>query len=228
MRRYPDEVYFLGSRTKPEPTVALLVGYGNGHCYPLRHCTAGALVSFRIWRPSHLQFQNAISYHQATSKALPMKRKVYIETSVASYLTARPSRDLVVAVHQQLTAEWWAIHRERFDVYISEVVLREAAKGDETAAARRLAELDGIAVLTLNDDARSPARQFVERGLIPKKALEDAFHVAVATAQGMDFLLTWNCRHIANAEVVERLEAACRERGYRMPTLCTPEQLMGD
>ena len=157
-----------------------------------------------------------------------MKRKVYIETSVASYLTARPSRDLVVAAHQELTAEWWANHRERFEVYISEIVLREAARGDESAAAKRLAELEGIDVLTLDDCARALARLFVERGLIPKKAIEDAFHVAVATAQGMDFLLTWNCRHIANAEIVERLEAACLELGYRMPTLCTPEQLMGD
>lgn len=157
-----------------------------------------------------------------------MKRKVYIETSVASYLTARPSRDLVVAAHQELTAEWWANHRERFELYISEIVLREAARGDESAAAKRLAELEGIDVLTLDDCARALARLFVERGLIPKKALEDAFHVAVATAQGMDFLLTWNCRHIANAEIVGRLEAACLELGYRMPTLCTPEQLMGD
>jgi hypothetical protein len=157
-----------------------------------------------------------------------MKRKVYIETSVASYLAARPSRDLVVAAHQELTADWWAIHRRRFDLYVSEIVLREAARGDAAAAAKRLAELDGIGVLTLDDGARALARLFVERGVIPRKALEDAFHVAVATSQGMDFLLTWNCKHIANAEVIERLGAVCLELGYRMPTLCTPEQLMGD
>ena len=157
-----------------------------------------------------------------------MKRKVYIETSVASYLTARPSRDLVVAAHQELTAEWWTRHRQRFDVYVSEIVLREAARGDESAAARRLAELDGIDVLALDDGARALARLFLERGLIPLKAPEDALHVAVATSQGMDFLLTWNCKHIANAEIVERLEAVCLELGYRMPALCTPEQLMGD
>jgi PIN domain len=157
-----------------------------------------------------------------------MKRKVYIETSVASYLTARLSRDLVVAAHQELTAEWWANHRQRFDLYVSEIVLREAARGDESAASKRLAELDGIDVLALDESARTLARLFVERGLIPMKALEDAFHVAVATAQGMDFLLTWNCKHMANAEVVERLGAVCLELGYRMPALCTPEQLMGD
>lgn len=157
-----------------------------------------------------------------------MKRRVYIETTVASYLTARPSRDLVVAAHQELTIEWWTKHKQRFDLYISDIVLREAARGDAVAAGKRLAELNGIDVLALDDVARDLARAFMERGLIPEKAVEDALHVAVATAQGMDFLLTWNCRHIANAEVVERLEAACLELGYRMPVLCTPEQLMGD
>ncbi len=147
-----------------------------------------------------------------------MKRRVYIETSVASYLTARPSRDLVVAAHQGLTAEWWMNHRRRF----------EAAKGDESAASKRPAELQGIEVLALDDNARDLARVFVGQKLIPEKAVEDAFHVGVATAQGMDFPLTWNCRHIANAEVVERLEAVCLELGYRTPVLCTPEQLMGD
>jgi hypothetical protein len=157
-----------------------------------------------------------------------LKRKVYVETTIASYLTARPSRDLVVAAHQELTIEWWTNHRQRFDLYISDIVLREAVRGDELAATKRLAELDGIDVLTLDDGARELAHLFVERRLIPEKAVEDAFHIAVATSQGMDFLLTWNCRHIANAEVIEQLEAVCLELGYRMPTLCTPEQLMGD
>jgi hypothetical protein len=157
-----------------------------------------------------------------------MKRKVYIETSVASYLTARTSQDLVVAAHQKLTTEWWANHRWRFDIYVSDIVLREAARGDESAAAKRLPELEGIDVLALNDGARELARIFVERKLIPERAVEDALHVAVATSQGMHFLLTWNWRQIANAEIVERLEAACLELGYRLPVLCTPEQLMGD
>ncbi len=96
-----------------------------------------------------------------------MKRRVYIETSVASYLTARPSRDLVVAAHQGLTAEWWMNHRRRF----------EAAKGDESAASKRLAELQGIEVLALDDYARDLARVFVGQKLNPEKAVEDAFHV---------------------------------------------------
>src|SRR5580704_9567279 len=134
-----------------------------------------------------------------------MKRKVYLETTVASYLTARPSRDLVVAAHQELTVEWWSRHRHRFDIYVSDLVLREAARGDPSAAARRLAELQGIDILSLTAEAQELAALFLKRGLIPQKAVEDALHVALATAQGMDFLLTWNCRHIANAEVIERL-----------------------
>jgi PIN domain len=157
-----------------------------------------------------------------------LKQRVYLETTVVSYLTARQSRDLVVAAHQELTIEWWTNHRQRFDLYISAIVLREAARGDESVATKRLAELDGIDVLALDESARELARLFVELRLIPEKAVEDALHIAVATTQGMDFLLTWNCRHIANAEIIERLEAVCMGLGYRMPTLCTPEQLMGD
>ena len=127
-----------------------------------------------------------------------------------------------------MTIEWWAQHRPRFEVFVSDLVLQEAARGDQTAASKRLAKLAGLAVLETNEEARELAREFVDRGLIPQKAVEDAFHVAIATAQGMDFLLTWNCRHIANAEVIERLRSVCQELGYEMPTLCTPEQLMGD
>ena len=101
-------------------------------------------------------------------------------------------------------------HRQRFDTFVSDFVLSKSARGDPSAAARRL------------------ARAFVQRRLILEKVLEDAFHVAIATTQGMDFLLTWNCRHIANTEIIDRLEAVCEEFGYQMPTLCRPEQLMGE
>jgi len=87
--------------------------------------------------------------------------------------------------------------------------------------------MDEIPILELSEEARDLAREFVSRGLVPEKVVEDAFHIAIATAQGMDFLLTWNCLHIANAEIMERLEAVCLERGYTMPALCVPEQLMG-
>jgi predicted nucleic acid-binding protein len=156
-----------------------------------------------------------------------MNLKIYIETTIPSYLTSQPSRDAAVAAHQRLTIEWWRSHRHRFDLYISDVVLREVARGDVAAAARRLAELEGVEVLGLDENVRELARRFVENRLIPAEAVEDALHVAVATAHGMDFLLTWNCRHIANPEVAKRLQTVCRQLGYYMPTLCTPEQLMG-
>jgi hypothetical protein len=153
-----------------------------------------------------------------------MRRKVYIETSVASYLTARPNRDLIVAAHQEITAEWWTTHRPRFDLYVSELVLLEASKGDPTAAISRLNRLAGIPSLPINDAVQELARSFVERRIVPEKVVEDALHVAVAAIQGMDFLLTWNCRHIANAEIIKRLDAACADLGLRLPILCTPEQ----
>ena len=157
-----------------------------------------------------------------------MKPRVYVETSVASYLTARRSRDLVVAAQQELTIEWWTHHRSRFDLFISEIVLDEAARGDVAAASMRLAELQGIDLLRVDDDARALAERFVSRGLIPARVADDALHIAVATTQGMDFLVTWNCKHIANAQVAERLRRLCRDLGFQMPALCTPQQLMGD
>ncbi len=151
-----------------------------------------------------------------------------METTIASYLTARESGDLIVAAHQEITTEWWESYRGRYDLFVSDLVLREAARGDEAAAARRMKELSSIEVLSLDTTALELARAFVERGLIPAKVVEDALHVAIATTHGMDFLLTWNCRHIANAEIMGRLEGVCAEFGYLMPVLCTPEQLMGD
>ncbi len=154
--------------------------------------------------------------------------KVYLETTIASYLTAHTSRNLVVAAHQELTLEWWNQHRHRFDVFVSALVLEEAASGDPEMAARRLVELRGIPVLGLDEDARALAKRFLDSGLLPTKAVGDAIHVALATLHGMDYLLTWNCRHIANAEIVRGLVRLCAEAGYELPALCTPEQLMGD
>jgi hypothetical protein len=154
--------------------------------------------------------------------------KVYLETTIASYLTARTSSDLIVAAHQELTSEWWNQHRHRFDLFVSGLVLEEVASGDPEMAARRLMELRGIPVLGLDEEARLLAKRFLDSRLIPTRAVGDAIHVALATLHGMDYLLTWNCRHIANAEIVRGLVKLCAEAGYELPTLCTPEQLMGD
>ena len=101
-----------------------------------------------------------------------MKAKVYLETTIASYLTARPSRDLVVAAHQELTLEWWNQNRGRFDLFVSDLVLQEARRGDPEAASRRLTELSGIPILEVNEEARELARQFIRERLIPAEAVE--------------------------------------------------------
>jgi predicted nucleic acid-binding protein len=157
-----------------------------------------------------------------------MKLKVYIETSVISYLTARPSRDLITAAHQQLTIDWWEDRRTDFGLYISQLVVREASAGDEKAAKRRLQAIEQIPLLELNQEVLTLARSLVEDGPLPAKASEDALHIAVATVHGMDFLLTWNCKHIANAEMRNLMGEVCRAQGYEPAITCTPEELLGE
>ena len=154
-----------------------------------------------------------------------MKPKVYLETTVVSYLTGSPSRDLVVAAHQQITTEQWK-SRKRFDLYVSQIVIQEAGGGNQEAAASRLKILEGISILELTPEARDLARKLLTQGPIPQKAAVDALHIATAVANGMDFLVTWNCTHIANAAMRIMIEAACRSLGYEPPVICTPEELM--
>jgi len=156
-----------------------------------------------------------------------MNPKVYIETTVVSYLTARPSRDLIIAAHQQLTQEWWENRRANFDLYASQLVIQESGAGDAVMAQKRLEMLNEIPLLDVNQDAVSLARALVEKGPIPEKAAVDGLHIAVATVHGMDYLLTWNCKHIANAEMQTAVAKVCREAGYEPPIICTPEELLG-
>lgn len=157
-----------------------------------------------------------------------MKPKVYVETTVISYLTAWASRDVVIAGHQQITREWWGLCRDRFEVLASELVVREASAGDERAAAERLAVLNLLPLLSLSKEAGELANLLVDLGAIPSRALEDALHLAIAAVNGVDFLVTWNCRHLANASMRARIEAACRGAGYVPPVICTPEELLED
>ena len=156
-----------------------------------------------------------------------MKPKVYVETTVVSYLTGSPSRDLVVAAHQQITTEWWK-SRRRFDLYVSQIVIQEAGGGNQEAAASRLKILEGISILELTPEARDLARKLLTQGPIPQKAAVDALHIATAVANGMDFLVTWNCTHIANAAMRLKIEVVCRSSGHEPPVICTPEELMED
>lgn len=154
-----------------------------------------------------------------------MKPKVYLETSVPSYLTARRSRDLIMAANQEITQEWWD-NREQFDLYISGLVLQEAGSGDPIAAQKRIERLDDIPEIDITEEIEHFAEILIQKVPLPEKAKIDALHIAVATLGGMDYLLTWNCAHIANAILRPKIEAICRELGYEPPTICTPQELM--
>src|SRR3989338_6488452 len=156
-----------------------------------------------------------------------MQSTVYIETSVVSYLISNPSRDLVTAGHQQITREWWLSHLPKFRAYISELVFREASGGDQTAAKKRLDAVKDFPMLELTEDVLELAGSFIKKGPIPKNSIEDALHIAIATNHGIDYLVTWNCAHIANAQMRMKIAQICREFGYECPTICTPEELMG-
>jgi hypothetical protein len=156
-----------------------------------------------------------------------MSLKVYIETTIVSYLTARPSRDLIVAAHQQLTQEWWENRRANFDLYTSQFVIQESSAGDAKMAQTRLEALEEIPLLGVTQEAVTLARTLVQKGPIPEKAEVDALHIAVAATNGMDYLLTWNCKHIANAEMQIGIGNLCRATGCEPPVICTPEELLG-
>ena len=155
-----------------------------------------------------------------------MKATVYLETSIIGYLTSRPSRDLITAANQQLTHEWWTDHREIFDIFISQFVIDECGEGDAVAAQERLEVLTGVRQLDAIEDVENVAEELVKQVPLPEKAGVDALHIAVATVHGMEYLLAWNCTHIANAAFRPPIEAVCRSFGYEPPTICTPQELM--
>ncbi|HTU91679.1 MAG TPA: type II toxin-antitoxin system VapC family toxin [Gemmataceae bacterium] len=153
---------------------------------------------------------------------------VYLETTFLSYLVARPSRDLIVAGHQQATHDWWTNRRNEFECYVSQVVLDEASTGDAAEAQKRLAVMSDLPVLEVTEDADSMAQAILSSGALPLRAVRDAAHVAVAAVHKIDYLLTWNCKHLANAQIVRRIVIVCERLGHRMPIICTPEELMGE
>jgi predicted nucleic acid-binding protein len=156
------------------------------------------------------------------------KPTVYLETTIPSFLAARPSNDLILAGQQQLTLRWWATRRRSFALYISELVVAEAGKGDSQAAKRRIEVIRNLPVLEIDDEVIRLGEEILNDGAIPRKAAADAAHVAIAARHGIDYLLTWNCRHIANARIVRRLDRVIRDLGYLAPTICTPTELFGD
>ncbi|MEP7336295.1 MAG: type II toxin-antitoxin system VapC family toxin [Acidobacteriota bacterium] len=155
-----------------------------------------------------------------------MKPKVYIETSVVSYLTARPSKNVIMAANQLLTVEWWDQRSSDFDLFISELVIREARAGDPQAALLRLQTLASITPLVLTADANQLSAEVLKKKHLPLKAADDALHLAIATVHKMDYLLTWNCKHLANVEIQRDIAKLFRANGYEPPVICTPYLLM--
>lgn len=156
-----------------------------------------------------------------------VKPSIYVETSIVSYLTSRPSRDLVAAARQQLTHSWWDDHRPRFALWISELVLEEARLGDPGAAARRIEVLDELPILSATFKAERLAHRVLAGSGLPAKAAADAAHIAIATVHRVDYLLTWNCTHIANPFIQRAARRICADAGYEAPTICTPEEFIG-
>ena len=156
-----------------------------------------------------------------------MGSSVYVETSVVSYYTARQSRDIVTAARQTLTQEWWEDARHKFDLYVSVLVIEEAMGGGAEAAQRRAAAIAGLPILEINDLAEQLAKRLLDDRAIPLASPEDALHISLATVHGMDFLLTWNFRHINNAEMKARIRAVIEAAGYESPVICSPEELGG-
>ena len=153
---------------------------------------------------------------------------VYLETSIVSYLTAQPARDVVAAARQRLTVEWWHSQRALFNLVISPLVVEEASRGDSEAASHRLEILRGLPRIDAAPEVIDFAKRIISEGALPKSAADDALHIALAVVHGVDYLLTWNCRHIDNAQNKPRIRRLCREAGYRFPEICTPEELMGN
>jgi hypothetical protein len=155
-----------------------------------------------------------------------LKPQVYLETSFVSYLVATPSSDVVLAGRQQVSRDWWEQQKHLFDLRISEFVLREAEAGDPEVAARRLRVLKGIPEIAIEPEMLSLAQSMISTGPLPQIARVDAAHLAVAVVGGVDYIMTWNFKHMANAVVRQKIERFCRASGYEPPVICTPEELV--
>ena len=152
--------------------------------------------------------------------------RIYIESTIPSYAVARPARDLLQAARQQLTRDWWEGRRAKHALFCSQVVLDEIAFGEKAMAALRLELVQGMALLQVTNEVKGVARTVLSAGLLPVTADRDAVHIALASVYEMDLLLSWNCRHIANAAIQARLRRLVAVAGYTLPVICTPEELM--
>jgi len=155
-----------------------------------------------------------------------MKPSIYLETTIIGYLAMRVSGVLRIAANQETTRDWWDNQRQRFELFVSRYVVEECSHGDPVAAQERLVFLAGIPLLEISDETVSLANALLSRVPLPTKAVIDALHISVAALNGVQYLLTWNCRHIANPSLRVRIESVCREMGCEPPVICTPQELM--
>ena len=156
-----------------------------------------------------------------------MRPRVYLETSVISYLVGWLNQSsILVAYNQEFTRKWWGLRRHHYELFSSVIAVNEATKGDAPLAQQRLTFLAEATMLDVNDDATSLASELLRRTRIPPNADVDALHVAVATVNGMDYLLSWNCKHIVNGNILPQVYSVCRSSGYEPPLICTPSELM--
>ena len=153
---------------------------------------------------------------------------LYIETSIVSYLRQRPSSQVVMAARQLLTHQWWDEERGNYELVTSQYVLDEASAGDPELAAERLQSLDGIPLLPLDAQISVIANEIMSRAILPPKASIDALHIAMVAHHRIEYLLTWNCTHIANARILPRIHDLLRDLGIRIPMICTPEEMVDD
>ena len=153
---------------------------------------------------------------------------IYVETSIFGYLTACSGRDVIFQARQHLTRRWWHERRHRFDVFVSQLVFEEASAGDPKAAAERVKLLEGLRFIGRMTEVDQVAELLVTRHLLPAKALADAQHIAYAAIAGVDYVLTWNCRHLANAERLPGIYATLRSEGLSPPLIVTPEEFSDD
>lgn len=156
-----------------------------------------------------------------------MSETIYIETSIFGHLTARPTDNLIVAANIKITQDWWNEHRSSFTLYASEIVENEAAKGDPTIATQRLNLLQSLMLLELTEEAFELSQAFLSQSNLPSKASNDSLHIALATVYSLDYLLTWNCRHMANAQIQRKLAQISSDLGYVLPIICTPYEFIG-
>ncbi len=156
------------------------------------------------------------------------KPTLYLETTIPSYYTARVSQNLIVAAHQAITQEWWLQESQKYGIYISEFVLDEASAGDQNAAQKRLNILSSFPLLEITEDVLTLTEIALNTKYFPEKAIRDASHIAIAAVHHIEYLLTWNCTHINNAMFKEKLRIVFEQQGFRLPIICTPEELMED